>query len=120
MERRGGGVLGGVSSLAARRWALRVPAATAVTLNESKPVRNYSWCLARRERLGNKGGIASVLQPLAGSEPSKAAVAVFIRAVGPPPDAILALERGPGVFLIILPLTSAIIGESLAARQPKR
>ena len=99
---------------------VRVLAAIAVTLNESKPVRNYSWCLARRERLGKQSWLASVLQPLAGSEPSKAAVAVFIRAVGPPPDAILALQRGPVVFLIILPLTSAIISESLAARQPNR
>ena len=78
---------------------VRVLAAIAVTLNESQSVRNYAWCLARRERLGKQSWLASVLQPLAGSEPGKAAVAVFIRAVGPPPDAILALERGPARLL---------------------
>ena len=43
MERRGGGVLGRSEFACGARWALRVPAAIAVTLNESKPVR--SWIL---------------------------------------------------------------------------
>ena len=108
MERRRGGVLGGVSSLAARRWALRVPAATAVTLNEWNQFAAGSLCPTRRgERFGNKAGHASVLQA-ASCLFEEAAVAVFIRALGPPPDAILALERGPAVFLIILPLTCGI------------
>jgi len=92
-----------------------------VTLNESKSVRNRKPCaLARRgERFGNKAGHASVLQA-ASCLFEEAAVAVFIRALGPPPDAILALERGPAVFLIILPLTCGIHIESLRARQANR